>query len=300
MTRRLSKLETGILWLARRNRNLRESLHVESEYDVEMDEIMEGYFGVTFKSGFVKAGGMYIEQSLPPGRVASERLIRAEISIWYAVSRLEDDDFLKSSWGAAGTSIWLAGANLLEKGIEQAKGIPDVISTKRRWGTVVNPPVRTERQGELAELQDSILVLALQNRTARGSRGDADVDLLEWEVLHTHYGFPLKPTHGNNAKPHEPVYGAFDEEIRKTREYSSASQSIFQACRALEAQGLIVMGGPGAPTMSRWADNIRGHGWNREQEAGVFRKLFPFGTWDTVTLTNRGVEKAWQIKRRPK
>jgi hypothetical protein len=296
MVRRLSKLETGILWLAKRNRNLRERLRLESKYEVEMEEILEGYFGITFRSGFVKAGGTYFEQSLPPGQVASERFTRAEIAIWFAVSRLEDDDIVKSFWGACGTSIWLAGVNLCEEGIEQAKGIPDVIPTKRRWGRIVDPPCPNDSQSELDELQESILLLALRNRTARGPDGNGDVDLVEWEVLHVYHGFPLQQNQDLAPESPIPIPGSFSEDTAKTKKYLSGRQSVFQACRGLEAQGLIEMGGPGAPAMARWADKIRGWGWDRDQEAKVLQELLPFGAWDTVTLTNRGVEKAWQIK----
>jgi hypothetical protein len=154
MERRFSKLETGILWLARKNRDAAERPRLPNEYDVTTEEVLEGYFGITFEPGFIKSGDTYIEQSMPREKVAGDRYIRAEVAIWWAAFRLEDDGFVEVLLGALGSSVWLAGVNLTEKGIEQAKGIAEVVPTKRRWGRVVNPTCSAGSQGELDELQE--------------------------------------------------------------------------------------------------------------------------------------------------
>lgn len=291
--RRLSNLEKAILSIAMRNRAARGRPIRTGELDVRFEEIMQTYFGITFRSGFVKAGGTYIEQSLPPGATASDRYVRAEVAIWWAMCRLEDRGLATSYWSGLGTSVWCEGADLTDQGIETAQALPKNLPTKRRWGDIVNRACRRGSREEMNELEKTILRMAFANRETRDSRSDDDVDLTEWEVLDRHFGFSVQ---SQSSSPEDACgKGPGTSASSEGPEYRAARRAIYEVCISLDDLGLVRMGGPGAPRMAEWGSAIRGWGWNQHQETEVLGGLFPQGLWDTVTLTPSGIERARQL-----
>lgn len=104
----------------------------------------------------------------------------------------------------------------------------------------------------LSDLQRSILVLALRNRTERLERAPRDanyargvwsIDLYDAEVLHHLYGWPLS-NRGLGWRPRKeeqrPTFGqSFSMAEVGERRYRSAMSSLSRAVKRLEARGLV-------------------------------------------------------------
>ncbi len=286
MTRRPSRLETAILVFALENH--RAGTQPERRFDITVPELHQKYFGIVFKPGFVKEGNRYVERSVPKDPVLSERYIRAEVAVWRAFSRLEDRGLMISYWNGLGSSLWCEGANLTEKGVEEAEKLPASPPTKIRWGRMGQSIAEESPDRPLTELEKTILRMAWSNRQARDGATEDDVDLLEWQILREHFGFQT---------PEE--FGCTEEEPSSPNEplalFYQAREEIFQACRFLDERGLIRMGGPGSPRAPNWGAFVRGWGLTPHEQAEVVRGLFPFGSCDTIALTPAGVLMAQRL-----